>query len=54
MNFNAPVLSDNIHELNEGFFVVMTAEFDDPTDGSSFVIMNGVALVIIDDNDGKC
>ena len=54
MNFNAPIVNDTIHELDEGFYVVMEVEYDSAVDNANFEQDPGsrVALVIIDDNDG--
>ena len=47
-------IDDDINEPEEGFLVVTEITTTDPQDENNLVpIRNGVALMIIEDNDGK-
>lgn len=48
------IINDDINEADEGFFLVLEIEEASQTDVDNTVfIRNGVALVIIDDEDSK-
>ena len=57
LEFIAPIISDVIHEVNEGFFVIAQISYEDPVDQAAFepVIMTGnTALIRIVNDDSKC
>ena len=55
LEFQAPIVGDNTHELNEGFFVVANFAFSDDDDNSNFSpnIIQNTALIIILNDDSK-
>lgn len=52
----APIISDEINEATEGFFVSIAFSFEDPADVTNYennIVRNGLALVRIVDDDGE-
>ena len=53
IQFQAPVTDDSTHEDAEAFYaMIVITNFDDSTDENQFTLEGGIALVVIDDDDG--
>ena len=51
--FAAPVDDDDIHELDEGFFIFARFSFAEAEDLNNFEILQDVALIRIRNDDSK-
>ena len=55
LSFPAPIIDDSIHEIDEVFQAeISNTIFANTADQNTFTLTQTTAIIIIDDDDGKC